>query len=456
MKIFIINLDKDYDRFVSMKTQLENRGIKDYERVSAVFGKNILHEYDTKLSGPQLGCYLSHLRVYNLIVDRGLKSAIILEDDSIITDWYDSLDKIMGNTDYDFCWIGNSRAKWPRNTCNIIPDYNYPLIEKYKINQFLYSVSDEMIKTNNCPMGTYGLLVSLKGAKKVVSDTHKYLDPIDKYLVEKKDLNKCMTIPSIIIHCYDFGSNISNKEESVMENPFENIWKKYPEKEEQVLEFLQHLNYMFNKHNVRYSVINSIMIGYARQGKLIPFDNSLEIAVDLSDKEKLGELFGDYYFNDRIYINKEKWPFFQVIYFRVPENIEGTSIENKGKFLIGKKSVKTLGNIIPTKIGSHNSDKMYNINIFENYKEILDTLHPDWSYKCISKTHDYINDKKPDKIYSFNCDNVLVEYSGGGKRNIEKLETHYSKKDTNRIFTITRVMVALYIILIGVIIYMRK
>jgi GR25 family glycosyltransferase involved in LPS biosynthesis len=432
IKIFIINLDKDHDRYISIKTQLENMGYENYERVSAIYGKDVLDEYNTKLSGPQLGCYLSHLKVYKMILDQKLENAIVLEDDSIITEWLEKLAKIITVNNYDFCWIGNSRAKWPRNTCNIIPAYDYDKIEKNRVGKFLYKISNEMVRNGNCPMGTYGLLVSKKGAEKIVNDDHKFLVPIDNYLIEKKDLEKYMTIPSIIIHCYDFGSNIFVKDQIRMENPFDNIWKKFPEIEEQVLEFLQYLNDIFHKHGIKHSVINSIMIGYARQEKLIPFDNSLEIAVNITDKDKLSKIFGENYKNGKIYVgnpeNEENgYPFFQIHYF------------SEGK--IGKINVGNLGNIIAVKMGSYNSDKKYTVNIFENYISILDKSNPEWKYKCISKDHDYMTGKKSDSVYSFNCDNVLPGYYQEKQENNQSYP-HYSKKRNYSKF---------YMILIGII-----
>lgn len=432
IKIFIINLDKDHGRYISIKTQLENMGYKNYERVPAVYGKDVLHEYNTKLSGPQLGCYLSHLKAYKMILDQNLENVIVLEDDSIITEWMDKPLDLSIPKNNDFCWIGNSRSKWPRNTCNIIPAYDYNKIEKNRIGKFLYKISDEMVKDGNCPMGTYGLLISRKGAEKIVNDNHKFLVPIDNYLVNKKDLEKYMTIPSIIIHCYDFGSNIFAKDQVQMENPFDNIWKRFPEKEEQVLKFLEQLNDIFDKNSIKYSVINSLMIGYARQGMLIPFDNSLEIAVNVKDKDKLAKIFGNDIKNEKIYaFPKESFPFVKIQYFDFEK--------------IGNKNSGKLGNIIAVKLSSHNSDEKYTINIFENYTEILDKLYKEWKYKCVSKNHDYMTGKKSDSVYSFNCDSVLPGYKEEKK---EYRQPFYTRKRNYKKFYIIFIgFVLIYIIL---------
>jgi hypothetical protein len=81
MKIFIINLKKDKDRFLKISEQLNRNNFFNYERVDAIYGKDVYKDYNTKLNPGQLGCYLSHLRTYSKIIEQNLEYAIILEDD---------------------------------------------------------------------------------------------------------------------------------------------------------------------------------------------------------------------------------------------------------------------------------------------------------------------------------------------------------------------------------------
>ena len=81
MKIFIINLEKDKDRFNNICNQLQSYNFYNYERVDAIYGKDVYHNYNTKLRPSQLGCYLSLLKTCNKIVEQNLEYGIVLEDD---------------------------------------------------------------------------------------------------------------------------------------------------------------------------------------------------------------------------------------------------------------------------------------------------------------------------------------------------------------------------------------
>lgn len=94
MKAFLLNLDKDTDRLAAADQQLKALGVQ-YERVSAVYGKNLtqeqLKEYfspfrarlykGAKSSMGIIGCTLSHLFVYKRMIEKNIPVALIMEDD---------------------------------------------------------------------------------------------------------------------------------------------------------------------------------------------------------------------------------------------------------------------------------------------------------------------------------------------------------------------------------------
>lgn len=94
MHIYVINLEKDVARRASISAQLETLGLA-YEIVSGVYGGSLTEQerarvYDDRkaklhrarsLVPAEIGCALSHLKVYRTIVERGLDAALILEDD---------------------------------------------------------------------------------------------------------------------------------------------------------------------------------------------------------------------------------------------------------------------------------------------------------------------------------------------------------------------------------------
>ncbi len=93
-KCYIINLDKNVDRFSYMKNQLDTLSIP-FERFSAIYGKGlseteIAHYYDfsiakkndsTTLNLGELGCAISHQEIYKKITSQKYDYTLILEDD---------------------------------------------------------------------------------------------------------------------------------------------------------------------------------------------------------------------------------------------------------------------------------------------------------------------------------------------------------------------------------------
>ena len=88
---FVINLDRDTERMAFMDGQLARLGIP-YERISAFRGSDpeAIGAYDAeaayaqggyRLGEGEIGCAASHRRAYELVAERGLAYALILEDD---------------------------------------------------------------------------------------------------------------------------------------------------------------------------------------------------------------------------------------------------------------------------------------------------------------------------------------------------------------------------------------
>jgi glycosyl transferase family 25 len=92
MKVYIINMKGSERRRTTMETQL-NKLKMQYEIVEAVdsreYGKddiNALIATPDTFNGGQLGCMLSHRKVYARMQEENDEYAIILEDDSLITE----------------------------------------------------------------------------------------------------------------------------------------------------------------------------------------------------------------------------------------------------------------------------------------------------------------------------------------------------------------------------------
>jgi GR25 family glycosyltransferase involved in LPS biosynthesis len=89
--VFILNLDRDTDRMAYMDAHMKSIGMP-YERISAIDGLRRVFgsEYDSQLAlqrgghellAGELGCAASHKYAYEVMLERDLSYAVVLEDD---------------------------------------------------------------------------------------------------------------------------------------------------------------------------------------------------------------------------------------------------------------------------------------------------------------------------------------------------------------------------------------
>jgi glycosyl transferase, family 25 len=217
-KVYVINLDKDTDRLEYVKNEFKKYNFNKLERIPGILGKELpdKDKYMKKLNslGNNLhaayGIAKSHISIYKKMLNENIKDALIVEDDIKLTPLIKHFKKIYDSLpeDWDIVWIGNSRSKWPKNTCSKIPNPEYELENLEEINNNVYKINiiDE---TENYPMGAYGYLINNKILKKLI-DSYDFQRPIDTYLITNDFSNKYMVIPSMIIHCFDYGSYSSS------------------------------------------------------------------------------------------------------------------------------------------------------------------------------------------------------------------------------------------------------
>lgn len=98
MKTYLINLDKEVQRFAAADSQLKRLGIQ-YERFSAVYAKEMSPQalnsavnavrwwcaVGRPVKAGEIGCALSHYAIYKKMLADGIDVACILEDDVILS-----------------------------------------------------------------------------------------------------------------------------------------------------------------------------------------------------------------------------------------------------------------------------------------------------------------------------------------------------------------------------------
>ena len=283
-------MDKDISRMTYIYQQFNNYGI-DFKRFSAVDGNKLTH-IDTNLRKGQLGCYISHLQTYKEIISHGWERTLILEDDITLTPWINRIDEFISTIPdgWDIIWVGQCRSKWPRNCCSLINNPEYDLSDMTKINDNIYKFSGK--SKNNHPMGGYAYLISLQGAKKMLDLKHDFTQPIDNMMI-KNSLEKYIIIPSLIIHCYNFQSNISVNADyksltKLSEDiSFDHIWSKHPNMEKTLFKMLKEFHELTKSIGVRYCIAFGTLLGYYRTQSIIPWDDDVDLRVYKEDIPKL-------------------------------------------------------------------------------------------------------------------------------------------------------------------------
>lgn len=86
--VFIVSLARDTERRATISAHLTSLGIE-FEFIDGVEGKALPADEiaamlapGAKLTGGQVGCYLSHLKAYRQMAERQIAAALILEDDA--------------------------------------------------------------------------------------------------------------------------------------------------------------------------------------------------------------------------------------------------------------------------------------------------------------------------------------------------------------------------------------
>ena len=88
---FCINLDKRKDKWEASQKEFDKIGI-DVERVSGIDG---FLEPPANIRPGEVGCLKSHLKVFKIAKERGLKSFLMLEDDvEFVDDFNDKFNEI--------------------------------------------------------------------------------------------------------------------------------------------------------------------------------------------------------------------------------------------------------------------------------------------------------------------------------------------------------------------------
>ncbi|WP_432471664.1 glycosyltransferase family 25 protein [Amphritea sp. HPY] len=159
MDIYVINLKKDTDKKEYIRKHFEEKGIFHYEFIEGVYGKDLSQKkldevYDPDLAkkywgreilANEIGCALSHLKIYRKIIKNGSKGAFIFEDDVFIKE--DNIMKLVNEIESHrykenpiilFSWLDSffrRRVIWNINNHTCVEGYSSDLACSYYISR---------------------------------------------------------------------------------------------------------------------------------------------------------------------------------------------------------------------------------------------------------------------------------------------------------------------------------
>lgn len=257
MLILLINLERSKDRLQKISNRLKELSIY-FDRVEAFDGSVLTNlEYESltypynhpcrvrftrELTKGEVGCFLSHKKCWQLLVESNEKYAAILEDDLYISD---EAKQFLSNIDWLPKEIGLIRLSSfyrVNNRLFIKERKNLNHIENFSI-----------AKTLRYAIGTQCYIISKDFAKVALSMTEKFECPVDEFLFNRlfEYANVCeawQLLPSVICQNESEDSSIGDRKHSTKKANF------------------------FTRHGLKRTLLMHKLKQNAKRGEFVRFD----------------------------------------------------------------------------------------------------------------------------------------------------------------------------------------
>ena len=218
MQVYVVSLKDSVDRQKSIITQCEKLDINPIF-IEAVNGKSLSESeisqycnqekakqlYGRELLLGEIGCALSHKKIYQKIVDENIPYAVILEDDAIVESDIKRVVSLVieKNISCDVVLLGHNRGFKNKEVIDSVDSlwWQHSLNKKYRLGR--------LVKGG---LGTYGYMISQKGARRIL-DFLEYNDlylPIDKITSNTNIVEVYGLLPVVITVAKQFDSLIEN------------------------------------------------------------------------------------------------------------------------------------------------------------------------------------------------------------------------------------------------------
>ncbi|MFM5555796.1 glycosyltransferase family 25 protein [Aeromonas veronii] len=202
--VFIISLTRSADRRAMVERQMSHLGI-DFEFFDAVDGKSLpsdrLEKVDFNLAREtcghdlslgEVGCAMSHINIYEVMVERNIPRCVILEDDIYVHMHFKAIiNDVINKNSSDIVFLHHGKAKH-------LPIYS-SLPEGYRLAKYLTPSKN----SQRGIISTGGYILTLAGAHKLLKIAYPIRMPAD-YLTGRLQWNK-LSAAGVEPCCLDVG-----------------------------------------------------------------------------------------------------------------------------------------------------------------------------------------------------------------------------------------------------------
>jgi glycosyl transferase family 25 len=223
--VFVINLRRSVERRDHTTKQLNELEVP-FQIIEAVDGVELSdHEirynndfgifktgfYSRYLRKEEIGCVLSHLKIYRKMVDEKIGLACILEDDN---DYLKEFKDLLINadlkiTDWDILYLGH------RSGCTMKVAQSR---KRKQLIPFKYYVGEAI----EVPHGSHAYIINIEAARKILKQVYPIKVPFDLYLGNSPAIGMrtfLLTPPSVFTNT-NFVSTIQNDQNVILTKPF--------------------------------------------------------------------------------------------------------------------------------------------------------------------------------------------------------------------------------------------
>lgn len=224
---FVLNLDRSKDRWTKFQQELLRVNFH-AERLPAVDGRALsleeLRNVSTSMAmffQPRgvIGCYLSHRKFWQIVVDRDLPSAIIFEDDVRLIDNFEAelqrhlLEVQELKTPFDVAFLGAIGCVDPEGNDSLATR----MFAAYMGGKRPFIKFSDGHYQPSRPAGTHAYLVTNAGAKKLLSLCNKAVFHVDLDAWRHRDLKLIAFSPMLAFQTFDSTEltdfNVADKKE---------------------------------------------------------------------------------------------------------------------------------------------------------------------------------------------------------------------------------------------------